>query len=553
MARAGMIRRTAAGVYSYLPLGWRVHEKIAEIVREEMNRIGAIEVFMPVLVPKELLEESGRDKVDVLFYLKDRNRRDFALGFTHEEVVTDIVRSFVGSWKQLPLSLYQIQTKFRDEPRPRGGLIRGREFTMKDSYSFDLDEAGVQKSFSLHRQAYERIFQRCGVEYLVVEADSGAIGGSQSNEFMILAESGEDTVLRCDACGYAANAERAEVGGQEAVLAGPIEWKADEPKSSVVATPGAHTVAQVCEFLGVGEEKIVKTIVCRAGERRVAALVRGDRELNLPKLGRFLGQAAELADPATVVEVSGAPVGFAGPVGLKDCEIVLDAELVGTAGMVVGANQNDAHRVDVEPGVDFRPNAVADIRTAIAGDLCGKPGCQGRYTDAHGIEVGHIFNLGTRYSAMMGAQVQGADGQNRDVVMGCYGLGISRTAAAIVEAHHDENGIVWPSSVAPFEAVILLLNPKDELQRSAAEKVYQELRDAGVDVLLDDRDERPGFKFKDADLIGYPVRVVVGRGAAEGLAEVSLRSVLGVKEEVELAEAIRRVQSVLSKDAESSS
>ncbi len=517
--RAGLVRKVAAGVYSYLPLGWRIHQKLAQIVREEMNAIGAQEMFMPVLVPRELLEESGRIGVDILFHQKDRNERDFILGFTHEEVVTDIVRNCVQSWKQLPMSLYQIQTKFRDEPRPRGGLIRGREFTMKDSYSFDLDEAGVTKSFEAHRSAYEAIFKRAGLDYLVVDADSGAIGGSQSNEFMILAESGEDTVLVCDTCGYAANAERAEIGG----LLTTVAVGTGDAASTVVSTPGAHTVAEVCDFLGVPADKLIKTIIVQSGDQVVAALVRGDRELNLPKLGRVLGSPAELADAATVQRVTNALVGFAGPVGLSGIRIVLDAELADAADMVVGANENDAHRTGVTVGLDFMPTDVADIRTALAGDPCGKSGCSGRYSTAHGIEVGHIFNLGTRYSKVMGASVQMDTGEQRDIVMGCYGLGISRTVAAAVEAHHDDDGIIWPVSIAPYEVVLIVVNPKDDAQRGAAEQLYQELTNKGVDVLYDDRDERSGVKFKDADLLGYPVRVVAGRGVAEGMLEVVLR------------------------------
>ncbi|MEP6756629.1 MAG: proline--tRNA ligase, partial [Chthonomonadales bacterium] len=369
LLRAGLIRKLAAGVYSYLPLGRRVHEKAAQIVREEMNRIGALEFHLPVLVPHELLEESGRDKVDVLFRLKDRGDRKFVLGFTHEEVITDIVRNTLTSHKQLPRSMYQIQTKFRDEPRPRGGLLRGREFTMKDSYSFDIDSAGLDISFDAHKDAYCRIFNRCNLEFLIVNADSGAIGGSQSNEFMVLADSGEDTVLRCDTCGYAANSERAEIAEPNVIEVGK------GGNSSVVATPGAHTVAEVCEFLKVGPDKLIKTIICSAGDEVVAALVRGDRELNLPKFGRVLGSPVDLADAATVVRFTNAPVGFAGPVGLKGVRIIADNELKGAVGMVVGANEADAHRINVSVSGDFEPTSFADIRTAVDGDTCGQTGC----------------------------------------------------------------------------------------------------------------------------------------------------------------------------------
>jgi prolyl-tRNA synthetase len=527
-----MVKKLAAGVYSYLPLGLRVHTKIAQIVREEMNRIGAIEVFMPTLVPKELLDESGRSSVDVLFPLKDKNRRDFFLGFTHEEVITDIVRTSINSWKQLPLSLYQIQTKFRDEARPRAGLIRGREFTMKDSYSFDVDEAGLDKSFQDHREAYERIFQRCGLQYLVIDADSGAIGGSMSKEFMVLAESGEDTVLQCDACGYAANSERAEIRY-------PAARPAMEgvPVSEVVATPGAHTVAEVCAYLHVDADKLIKTIIVSAGGEPTAALVRGDRELNLPKLGRLLGVPCELADADTVRRVTGAPVGFAGPVGLHGVRIVTDHELAGCTGMVAGANAADAHRTGVAVGVDFVSTLWGDIRTAVEGDQCNQDGCSGRYRTATGIEVGHIFKLGTKYSRSMKAQIQDETGVMREIEMGCYGLGVSRTVASAIEAHHDEDGCVWPVSIAPFEAVVVPVNPKDEAMRNAAEEIYTALAAAGVDVLLDDRDERSGMKFKDADLIGYPYRVVVGRALAEGNVEVVVRREKGSPRIVAAGEA----------------
>jgi prolyl-tRNA synthetase len=544
LVRGGFVRKTAAGVYSYLPMGKRVHDKIANIVRDEINAIGGIEVFMPVMVPRELLEETGRDSVDVLFPLKDRGERPFVLGFTHEEVVTDIVRSYVNSWKQLPLILYQVQTKFRDEPRPRGGLIRAREFTMKDAYSFDHDEAGLDRAFVAQREAYGKIFVRCGVDYLVVDADSGAIGGSESSEFMVLAESGEDTVLRCDTCGYAANAERAgiPVGSRESRV------ESREAVSKVVPTPGAHTVAQVCEFLKMGQEQIIKTIIVRAGNDVVAALVRGDRELNLPKLGRFLGTPADLADATTVVRVSGAPVGFAGPVGLKDVRIVADYELQGTSDMVVGANEADAHRTGVTPGVDFQATDWADIRTAIAGDRCDRPGCAGHYSTAHGIEVGHIFKLGTKYSKDMKAQVQTETGENIDILMGCYGLGISRTMAAIIEAHHDDDGIIWPANVAPFEVVLVLVNPKDEQQRAAADKLYEELQSRDVEVIYDDRDERSGVKFKDADLIGYPVKVVVGRALAEGNVEIGPRRDKSATETVPVGEAAQYVVDLLARE-----
>lgn len=522
LLRAGFVRKLAAGVYSYLPLGWRVHQKIAAIVREEMNAIGGQEVLMPALVPREHLEETGRAGLEVLFALQDRNRRDFFLGFTHEEVITDIVRGEVRSWKQLPLILYQIQTKFRDEPRPRGGLIRGREFTMKDSYSFDYEEEGLERSYRAHYRAYERIFTRCGLPYLAVDADPGAIGGAENREFMLLTECGEDTVLRCGVCGYAANVERAEIGGAGGWDS--LSPPPGEPRSRLVSTPGMHTVAQVCGFLQVTADRLIKTIIVTADGEPVAALVRGDRELNLSKLRRFLGvESVEMADAATVERVTGAAVGFAGPVNLTGVPVVADRELRGAAEMVVGANRDDAHRVGVAPGADFQVSDWADIRMAQSGDLCVHCGSGGTYTQARGIEVGHVFKLGVQYSQAMGAQVDLPDGARRDILMGCYGLGISRMMAAAVETHHDADGMTLPVTLAPFEAALILVNARDAAHREQAERLYDALEAQGVETLYDDRQERSGVKFKDADLIGCPVRIVAGRALAEGQIEISLR------------------------------
>lgn len=518
LLRGGFVKNLAAGIYSYLPLGWKVHEKLSQIVREEVEAFGGQEVHMPVLIPKELLEESGRDKVPVLFKLKDRNERDFFLGFTHEEVVTDIVRSSISSWKQLPLYLYQIQTKERDEPRPRGGLVRGREFTMFDGYSFDLDQDGLDSIYRDNYDAYGRIFERCGLEYLAVEADPGAIGGSENHEFMLLAESGEDTVLRCDTCSYAANAERAEIHVSDS-----RSTEAPKP-SQVVSTPNAHTIEEVCIFLNTTADKLIKTIICVADGKPVAALIRGDRELNIPKFTRAIGaKETELADPAIVMQVTNAPVGFAGPVGLQaSVPIYADSELLQGANYIVGANAADAHSIDVTPDHDFKVEVWADIRTAVAGDRCVRC-ASGHLTDARGIEVGHIFKLGSKYSDAMGAAVQDMSGTNQTLLMGCYGLGVSRTMAAAVEAHHDDNGILWPISIAPFEVTIVVANAKDENQLQSGETLYQELKSLGIDALLDDREERAGVKFKDMDLIGVPIHVVVGKGLAEGVVEVGLR------------------------------
>lgn len=550
LMRGGFIRSLAAGVYSYLPLGWRVHEKVAQIVREEANAFGGQEIHMPVLVPKELLDETGRSKVPVLFALKDRNERDFFLGFTHEEVVTDIVRNHISSWKQMPLYLYQIQTKERDEPRPRGGLIRGREFTMFDGYSFDSNEADLDKIYRANYRAYERIFLRCGVQYLAVEADPGAIGGSENHEFMVLTESGEDTVLRCDQCNYAANSERAEIVEgelppmeasissqklpdwalhEEAARQGvDIEsltesaYEADNGQDSLIATPNVHTVQDVCAFLSTTADRIIKTIICVADGKAVAALVRGDRELNLPKFARAIrAKEVHLADAATVIKTTDAPVGFAGPVGLN-IPIYADNELKRSKNYVVGANKGDTHRLGVTPNRDFQVTQWGDIRTAVAGDAC--PRCdKGYLTDARGIEVGHIFKLGTKYSKDMNADFQNEQGQKLPIIMGCYGLGVSRTMAAAVEAHHDENGIAWPISIAPFQVAILVASGNDEAQQQTASDLYTALVAKKVDVLLDDRMERVGVKFKDMDLIGIPIQVIVGKGLVEGYIEVGMR------------------------------
>jgi prolyl-tRNA synthetase len=543
LLRGGFIRNVAAGIYSYLPLGWRVHEKIAQIVREEANAFGGQEVHMPVLVPKELLDETGRSKVPVLFALKDKNQRDFFLGFTHEEVITDIVRDAVSSWKQMPLYLYQIQTKERDEPRPRGGLIRGREFTMFDGYSFDYSEELLDKIYRENYRAYARIFLRCGLEYLAVEADPGAIGGSENHEFMVLTESGEDTVLRCASCGYAANAERAEI------VAPAVGEREESKASEVVATPGAHTVEEVTRFLNVGAERLIKTILCLADGKPVAALVRGDRELNLPKFGRLLGTGdVALADAATVVRVTGAPVGFAGPVGLAESiPLYADNELRADANYVVGANQADAHRIHVTPEHDFSVTVWGDIRTAVAGDTCPRCG-KGVMTEARGIEVGHIFKLGTKYSKDMNALYQDERGEKHPILMGCYGLGVSRTMAAAIEAHHDADGMRWPISIAPFEVVVIVANGKDETQIRAGHELYAGLKLHGVDVLLDEREERAGVKFKDADLIGVPVQVVVGKGLTEGVVEVGLRTAKELRQSVPVQSTVEFIAALVTEE-----
>jgi len=520
MLRGGMIRKVASGIYSYLPFGLRSLRKMEQIIREEMNRAGAIECLMPMANPAELWQESGRwEKYGKeLLRFKDRKGADFCMGPTHEEVITDIIRNTVSSYKQLPLNLYQIQTKFRDEIRPRFGLMRGREFVMKDAYSFDIDDTGADISYAKMYQAYRNIFNRCGLNFRSVEADSGAIGGSFSHEFMVLAESGEDGIVSCDSCDYAANVEKAEL------IYSDIETPSATLELQPVETPEQKTIEDVATFLKVAPQQLVKTLIVQTSDDQVlAVLLRGDRELNMIKLTNFLDvDWVLLAEDSVVKEVTGAPTGFAGPVGLK-IKIIADTEVKGLADFVVGGNAVDLHLIGVNQERDFQISQFADLRQAVAGDPC--PRCEGgKFENWRGIEVGHIFKLGVKYSEAMNATVLDADGKSRPLVMGCYGIGAGRTVAAAIEQNHDENGMILPMPLAPFQVLVTMLNPKDDQVREAAEKLYQQLLDANIEVLLDDRDERPGIKFKDADLIGIPLRVTVGaRNLKEGNVELKIR------------------------------
>ena len=528
LLRGGFIRTLASGVYSYLPLGLRVLNKISDILRKEMDDAGGVEMLMPSLVPAALLEESGRDKVDVLFHVKEH---DTILGFTHEEVLTDIIRRDVQSYKQLPLVPYQIQTKFRNEARPRGGLIRGREFLMLDAYSYDRDAEGAHASFVKIREAFARMFARLGLQAVVVDADSGAMGGTQSAEFMVISADGEDTVLR-DASGYAANAERCEALPAPVAADAPAGGGA-APVMEKVPTPGAHAIADVAALLGIPPTRLIKALVVNApGGEPVLVLVRGDRDVEDAKLARALGGASALADAATVERVTGAAVGFAGPVNLKlAVRVLADREVEFVRDGVIGANETDAHYVHAVPGRDFPAPEYADIRRATDGDA--SPAHPGEALEtARGIEVGHVFNLGTRYSDALGATFNEEGGAVKPLVMGSYGIGVSRVMAAAVEQHHDEGGIVWPIVIAPFSVVVVLVAVKDTNQCAAAEKIYADLAARGIDVLLDDRDERAGVKFKDWELIGVPIQVVVGKGLADGVVEVSLRRDRAKKEAV---------------------
>jgi prolyl-tRNA synthetase len=518
-----MIRKVAAGIYSLLPLGLRVMRNVERIVREELGRAGAQEVELPVVIPAELWKESGRWDAygKELLRIKDRHERPFCLGPTHEEVITDIVRREVRSYRELPLNLYQIHTKFRDEIRPRFGLMRGREFTMMDAYSFHADSADLDREYAAMQDAYARIFDRCGLTHALVEADTGAIGGKDSHEFMVLAESGEDAIARCPGCGYAANVEKAEVKPSPGESGG---GGGATPPSEIVPTPGKRTVEEVSEFLGIPAARFIKTMIYRTESGPVMALVRGDLQVNDLKLRRLLGaRDLELAEDAEVEKALGVPVGFLGPARLAGWEgrIVVDDSVRNLSDAVTGANQIDAHLIHVEPGRDFAVREHADIRLAREGDACGR--CGKTLEFKRGIEVGHIFKLGTRYSEALRASFLDAGGEERRIIMGTYGIGIGRTAAAAIEQHHDDKGILWPPSLAPFAATVLPLQGEEAVSATAA-RIAQDLEAAGWTVLLDDRDERAGVKFADADLIGAPVRVIVGKKSlAGGKVEIARR------------------------------
>ncbi|MGH7564816.1 MAG: proline--tRNA ligase, partial [Gemmatimonadota bacterium] len=519
MVRAGLLRPLARGIYTYLPLLQLVILKVTRIVREELDRMGAVELSMPIIHPAELWQESGRWEVygPLMMRLEDRHGRAFALGPTHEEVITDIARKEMRSYRQLPLNLYQIQTKFRDEIRPRFGIMRAREFLMKDGYSFHADQASLDETYRAYYDAYTRIFTRCGLAFRSVEAESGAIGGAVSQEFMVLAENGESGVLSCDACGYAASDERAE-----GVKVDHVPGAGHEPGPlTEVGTPGKTTVEEVAGLLGRPATAFVKTLLFTTDGKPVAVLVRGDREVSEAKLVRHLNAGRlEMADGATVRALTGAEVGFAGPHGLPDeVRIVADYTLAGHGDLVAGANRTDFHVTGFEIGRDVEPDEWADVSRVVGGDPC--PRCGAPLKESRGIEVGHIFDLGAKYSVAMDATFLDEAGRARPFLMGCYGLGITRTVAAAIEQSHDEKGIVWPLAIAPYEIEVIPLNVDSKAVVEAAERIYDECRKAGLEVLLDDRPDRAGSKFADADLIGIPWRIVVGdRGLEEGTVEL---------------------------------
>ena len=547
MLRAGIIRKLVSGVYGFMPLGWRAVRKIEEIIREEMDAAGGQEIHMSAVQPSELWEESGRWFAygPELWRLKDRNGRDFCLGPTHEEIFTDIVRNDISSYRQLPENLYQIQTKYRDEARPRFGLMRSREFIMKDAYSFDRDEEGLDKSYEDMYAAYEKIFDRCGLKYRAVDADTGAMGGSNSHEFTALSEVGESQIAYCEKCHMAATVERAET----------VDAKPDDEEMrplEEVSTPDMKTIEDVAAYLGLNKDRTIKALLFVTydnGEKEngyVAAFIRGDRELNMVKLVNALGipeHSIDFADEGKMGPATGCVAGFTGPVGLHDLTLVVDSELIGQKNLCAGACKKDLHLKNVNYGRDYEADIISDIKLIQENDPC--PSCGEPVKIARGIEVGQVFKLGTKYSESMGAYYKDENQQSRPIVMGCYGIGVTRTLAAIVEQHHDDDGIIWPLSVAPYQVIITIVKTSDKTQMKEGERLYSELKKAGADVLLDDRDERPGVKFKDADLIGIPVQITVGRGSAEGKAEYKLRRG-SEKEEITFDEAIKRTVDMIN-------
>ncbi|XZJ60171.1 proline--tRNA ligase [Clostridium perfringens] len=535
MLRAGLMRKMAAGIYNYMPLGLKVIENVKNIVREEMNNAGAQEFLASALIPAELWQESGRwDAYGAeMFRLKDRHNRDFCLGPTHEEVFTDIVRNEIKSYKQLPLNLYQIQTKYRDERRPRFGVMRSREFIMKDGYSFDKDQEGLDLAYEKMRKAYVNIFNRCGLDAKAVAADSGAIGGSGSAEFMVKSEVGEDDVVFCTACDYAANIEKAPSTPEHAE-------KEELMEVEKVETPAVKSIEDLAKFFECSPKKIAKTLIFQADDKVVAVVLRGDREANEVKIANTIGEVIELemASEEAVKEATGAAVGFAGPMGIKVDMLLVDQEVANMYNFIIGANETDMHLKNVNYGRDFE-GIVGDFRNVTIGEKC--PECGKEITISRGTEVGHIFKLGTKYSESMGATFIDEDGKAKPFIMGCYGIGVTRTVASIIEQHNDENGIIWPLEVAPYHVSVIPANVKNEEQATKAEEIYNELRKMGVEALLDDRKERAGVKFKDSELMGIPMRITVGKMIGEGQVEFKLRNG-GEVETLSIEEVYNRVR-----------
>jgi prolyl-tRNA synthetase len=535
MLRAGMIRKSATGIYTFMPNGVRVLKNVENIVREEMDRAGAQEFLASALIPADLWQESGRWDVmgPEMIRVKDRNGRDFCLGPTHEEIFTDLARNEIKSYKQLPLNLYQIQTKYRDERRPRFGVMRSREFIMKDAYSFDKDNEGLDISYMKMYEAYNKIFTRCDLEFSAVEADSGAMGGSGSAEFMVKSDIGEDEIAFCTSCNYAANTEKATSKLEEVEREVEKELKKTE-------TPNVRTIEELVAFFNTSDKKFAKTLIYKADDKVVGVMVRGDRSLNETKVSNALGGVMELemADAETVLNATSAEIGFAGPIGLKVDILLVDEEVTRMSNFIVGANDTGYHYESVNYERDFK-GIVGDYKLVSEGDMC--PKCGSPINIRRGVEVGHIFKLGTKYSQAMGANYLDENGKSVPLVMGCYGIGVNRTVAAIIEQHHDENGIIWPMAVAPYKVIIMPANVKDEEQMKMADKIYEELKSRGIDVLLDDRNERAGVKFKDSDLIGIPIRVIVGKKIVEDIVEFKLRKNQDI-EEVKIEAIVSRIE-----------
>jgi len=540
MLRAGMIRKLASGIYTYLPLAHRIFRKTEEIIRKEMNRAGALELTLPFVQPAEIWQESGRwdHYGKELLRFKDRGNRNFCLGPTHEEVITDLVRNEVTSYRQLPLILYQIHTKFRDEIRPRFGLMRAREFVMKDAYSFDVDEEAAEKSYRLMFDTYMHIFERCGLVFRAVEADTGPIGGNFSHEFMVLADSGEDLIFSCDSCSYAANKEKAGIG-EEVTSPTPATLK----ELTSAETPGKRSVEEVSSFLGIKSKDLLKTLICKLDGSIVAALIRGNHELNEVKLKNlFKADSITLATDEEVERITNAPKGFAGPIGLT-VKIVADHAIKEMKNFVTGGNAKDLHFLNVNMGRDFTVDQFADLRFAQAGDRC--PRCLGKLKVQRGIEVGHIFKLGIKYSKSLKAFFLDPYGKERYMVMGCYGIGVGRTVAAAIEQNHDKDGIIFPLPLAPFQIIVVPINIKEKKIKDTAFNLYQSLLMQGFEVLIDDRNERPGIKFKDADLIGIPIRITVGAKVMESnQIDIKVRKT-GKIELVEMEQVANRIERIV--------
>jgi prolyl-tRNA synthetase len=544
MVRAGLVRKLTAGAYSYLPLGFRVLHNIESIIRQEMDLSGALEVLMPALQPADLWHETGRYDVigDELVKFKDRTGREMVIGPTHEEVITDIARSNIRSYKDLPKTIYQIQTKLRDEPRPRFGVIRSKEFIMKDGYSFDKDQKGLDKSYSVMFETYKRIFSRCGLNAIAVEADSGFMGGSESAEFMVLSESGEDIIAQCTDCGYKTSLAKA-ICLPANIPANPACSAGGKPIQEV-DTPNISTIDKVSEFLKCASQDMIKTLIYVADNDPVAVLVRGDHDVNESKLANILkAKKLSLADENTIIKVTGAPVGFSGPCGLENLKIISDHAIKTIAIGVTGANKKNKHLINVIPGRDFDIRETFDIRYITGEDTC--PECNKPIELKKAIEIGHVFKLGTKYSDTMKAKFLDADGREKQVIMGCYGIGVNRIMAAAIEQGNDKDGIIWPVPIAPYSIIIICLNVNDKDVSSASDDIYKQFQEAGIEVLLDDRDISPGIKFKDADLIGIPFQVIIGsKGLANSNAEIKIRKT-GERINTSIKEILPQIQKLL--------